>query len=76
MTSLARPINFPSSRPSYSRSNSDSPNSSPKSSHVELGTSPQQHPCPHLSQLVQSVVKAYWGQGQNQSIRTNDSSRH
>ncbi|WWC72640.1 uncharacterized protein I206_106604 [Kwoniella pini CBS 10737] len=67
MTSLARPINFPSSsRPSYDRSISESPSpsSSPKSSTIELGSSPtkQQHPCPHLNQFVQTLVKAYWGQ--------------
>ncbi|WRT70763.1 uncharacterized protein IL334_007762 [Kwoniella shivajii] len=66
MTSLARPINFPTSRPSYDRlsSSSPSPSSSPKSSSLELTSSSpsqQQHPCPHLNQFVQSLVKAYWG---------------
>ncbi|WWC65244.1 uncharacterized protein I303_107861 [Kwoniella dejecticola CBS 10117] len=65
MISLARPINFPtSSRPSFGRHSSETPSpaSSPKSSSLELGSSPQQHPCPHLSQFVQSLVKAYRGQ--------------
>ncbi|WVW80771.1 hypothetical protein I302_102757 [Kwoniella bestiolae CBS 10118] len=77
MTSMAQPINFPSSRPTYRRSGSvevSSPSSSPRSSSLELGTSPtQQHPCPHLNQFVQSLVKAYWGP--NTSTNTNGTPR-
>ncbi|WWD07264.1 hypothetical protein V865_005361 [Kwoniella europaea PYCC6329] len=79
MTSLARPINFPSSRPSFQRAGSTdipSPSSSPKSSSLELGTSPsQQHPCPHLNQFVQSLVKAYWGPNTNTNTSTNGPTR-
>ncbi|OWZ62866.1 hypothetical protein AYX15_05064 [Cryptococcus neoformans] len=64
MASIAQPIDFPS-RPSYSTATS--PSSSPSRSNLydlssspKTGTSPGQHPCPHLSEFVQSLYKA-WG---------------
>lgn len=63
MTSIAQPIDF-SSRSSYSSaaSSSSSPsrsNSYDLSSSPRTGTSPGQHPCPHLSEFVQSLYKAW-----------------
>ncbi|KIR37094.1 hypothetical protein I352_00406, partial [Cryptococcus deuterogattii MMRL2647] len=77
MTSIAQPIDF-SSRRSYS--STASPSSSPSrsnsydlSSSPKTGTSPGQHPCPHLSEFVQSLYKACTKPGaQKQTLRKED----
>ncbi|KAK8850601.1 hypothetical protein IAR55_004520 [Kwoniella newhampshirensis] len=71
MTSLARPINVPTSRPSYSSSSTSFSSHGTSRSNSFGGTSPSsrtgtspagQHPCPHLSEFVQQIYKA-WGHG-------------
>lgn len=73
MTSIAQPIDF-SSRRSYS--STASPSSSPSrsnsydlSSSPKTGTSPGQHPCPHLSEFVQSLYKAWSSKTDTQERR-------
>ncbi|ODO10662.1 hypothetical protein I350_01259 [Cryptococcus amylolentus CBS 6273] len=71
MSSITQPINFPA-RPSFSSfSSPSSPSSSPsRSNSYDLSTSPRastspaSHPCPHMSQLVQSLKQA-WGTKQD-----------